>query len=275
MTKHSWRDRFRNFFMRSPHNRETMVQWLREAQAHDILDLNSLRMIEGVLQVAEMHVDEIMIPRSEMVFISKDAEYEEILPIVIKSGHSRFPVMGDNKDEVIGVLLAKDLLLYKFEDVEHKFSLKDLLRPAIFVPESKRLSVLLQEFRKTHQHIAIVVNEYGEVCGLATIEDVLEQIVGDIEDEHDIDKDFHIRQHKDNSYSVKAITPISEFNAFFHTDLPEEEFDTIGGLVLKGFGHLPKRKETITIHGVPFTVLRANNRRIQLLQTTWVIQKDE
>lgn len=270
----SWTERFKKFFRIIPKDHEELLTWLREINTHHIVDLDSLRMIEGVIQVFDMRVDEIMIPSSEMVIISKDIEFEEILRIVIRSGHSRFPVIGDSKEEVIGIMLAKDLLIYTLEDVSEKFSLRDILRPVVFVPESKRLNVLLHEFRKSHQHLAIVVNEYGEVNGLVTIEDVLEQIVGNIEDEYDIDKDLYIRRHKNNAYSVKATTPIAEFNRFFHTHLSDEEFDTIGGLVLKGFGHLPKRKESIHIEGIPFTVLRANSRRIQLLQTTLTISEE-
>jgi magnesium and cobalt transporter len=270
----SWIERFKKLFTVIPKNREELLAWLREMNTHNAIDLDSLRMIEDVIQVSDMHVNEIMIPGSEMIVIPKDAEFEEILRIVIRSGHSRFPVIGDTKEEVIGIMLAKDLLVYTLEDISEKFSLRDILRPVVFVPESKRLNILLHEFRKSHQHIAIVVNEYGEVNGLVTIEDVLEQIVGNIEDEYDIDKDLYIRRHKDDSYSVKATTPIEEFNRYFHTQLPDEEFDTIGGLVLKGFGHLPKRKESIHIEGIPFTVLRANSRRIQLLQTTLVISEE-
>lgn len=267
----TWIERFKKFFTVIPKTRDELLAWLREINAQHAIDLDSLRMIEGVIQVSDMRVDEIMIPGSEMVVIPKEAEFEEILRIVVRSGHSRFPVIGDSKEEVIGIMLAKDLLVYTLEDVGEKFSLRDILRPVFFVPESKRLNVLLHEFRKSHQHLAIVVNEYGEVNGLVTIEDVLEQIVGDIEDEYDIDKDLYIRRHKDSAYSVKATTPIAEFNRYFHTHLSDEEFDTIGGLVLKGFGHLPKRKESIHIEGIPFTVLRANSRRIQLLQTTLTI----
>lgn len=274
LLKKNLTERIKKFFNPVPKNSDQFLQLLREVHEQNGLDLDSVRMIEGVLQVGEMRVDEIMISRSEMIVVPKDAEYDEILPIVIKSGHSRFPVIGDSKDEVIGILLAKDLLAHKREEGADKFSLKDILRPTVFVPESKRLNILLHDFRKSRQHIAVVVDEYGGVSGLVTIEDVLEQIVGDIEDEHDIDKDLFIRRHKDNSYSVKATTPIEEFNQFFHTQLPDEEFDTIGGLVLKGFGHLPKRKESIHIEGIPFTVLRANSRRIQLLQTTLVVDDE-
>lgn len=267
-TSSSWLKRISQALSKSPKSREQLIHLLREAQRLGSLDADSLRMIEGVLQVSEMCVSEIMLPRSEMIVIHKDATYEEILPIAIKSGHSRFPVIGENKDEVIGILLAKDLLNYRLDEESERFSMKDFLRPAVFIPENKRLGILLNEFRKSRNHIAIVVDEYGGVSGLVSIEDVLEQIVGDIEDEHDVDKDVYIRKHKENAYSVKAITPIEEFNHFFNTQLKDDEYDTIGGLVLQGFGHLPKRGETITIEGISFKVLRANSRRIQVLQTT-------
>ena len=266
----SWLKRISQALSKSPKNREQLTELLRDAQRLGYLDADSLRMIEGVLQVSEMSVSEIMLPRSEMIVVNKEAKYEEILPIAIKSGHSRFPVIGENKDEVIGILLAKDLLNYSLEQERDNFSLKDILRPAVFIPENKRLGILLNEFRKNRNHIAIVVDEYGGVSGLVSIEDVLEQIVGDIEDEHDVDKGIYIRKHKANAYSVKAITPIEEFNQFFGTQLKDDEYDTVGGLVLQGFGHLPKRGETVTIEGIAFKVLRANNRRIQVLQTTLI-----
>ncbi len=261
----SWLKRLSNALGKNPKTREELLDLLRDMQ-HDLLDPDSLRMIEGVLQVSQMTVSEIMLPRAEMVVVQKDSSYEQILPIAIKSGHSRIPVIGENKDEVIGILMVKDLLIFSLEG-EDKFSLKDILRPAVFVPENKRLNMLLNEFRKNRNHIAIVVDEYGGVTGLVSIEDILEQIVGDIEDEHDVEKDVYIRQHKDDTYSIKAITPIEDFNRFFGTTLKDDEYDTIGGLVLQGFGHLPKRGETIMVEEIPFKVLRANNRRIQVLQT--------
>jgi magnesium and cobalt transporter len=264
----SWLKRLSQALGKTPKTQEQLIEFLRDAQNLNILSHDSLRMIEGVLQISQMCVSEIMLPRSEMVVVHKDASYEEILPIAIKSGHSRFPVIGENKDEVIGILLAKDLLIHPLEDENERFTLKDILRPAVFVPENKPLGILLNEFRKNRNHVAMVVDEYGGVTGLVSIEDVLEQIVGDIEDEHDVDKDIFIRQHKDTTYSIKATTPIEEFNQYFNTQLKDDEFDTIGGLVLKGFGHLPKRGETIKIEGIPFKILRANKRRIQLLQTT-------
>lgn len=261
-------ERVSSAFAAKPKNRAQLLTLLRQAQHSELLDNDSLRMIEGVMQVAEMSVSEIMIPRAEMVVVPKDATLNEILPIAIKSGHSRFPVIGENKDEVVGILLAKDLLNFYLEGNTERFSIKEILRPVVFIPENKRLNILLNEFRKNRNHIAIIVDEYGGVSGLISIEDVLEQIVGEIEDEHDIDRDVYIRKHKDGYYSIKAITPIEDFNEFFQTQLKDDEFDTIGGLVLQGFGHLPKRGESIMIENIPFTVLRANSRRIQLLQTT-------
>ncbi len=262
----SWLKRLSGALGKHPKTRDQLLELLRDPQLN-LIDPESLRMIEGVLQVAEMTVSEIMLPRAEMVVVNKDAPMDQILPITIKSGHSRFPVIGENKDEVIGILMAKDLLNYALAEEGMRFSLKDILRPAVFIPENKRLGALLNEFRKNKNHIAIVVDEYGGVTGLISIEDILEQIVGDIEDEHDVEKDVYIREHKDHTYSVKAITPIEEFNLFFGTTLKDDEYDTIGGLVLQGFGYLPKRGETITINEIPFKVLRANNRRIQVLQT--------
>ncbi|MCS5710593.1 transporter associated domain-containing protein [Candidatus Berkiella aquae] len=261
-------ERVSSAFSAKPKNREQLLGLLRQSHQNELLDLDSLRMIEGVMQVAEMNVSEIMIPRAEMIVVPKDATLAEILPIAIKSGHSRFPVIGENKDEVVGILLAKDLLNFYLESNTERFSIKEILRPVVFIPENKRLNILLNEFRRNRNHIAIIVDEYGGVSGLVSIEDVLEQIVGDIEDEHDIERDLYIRKHKDGYYSIKAITPIEEFNQFFNTQLKDNEFDTIGGLVLQGFGHLPKRGESIMIENIPFKVLRANSRRIQLLQTT-------
>ncbi|MGE3318650.1 MAG: HlyC/CorC family transporter [Candidatus Berkiella sp.] len=251
-----------------PKTRAQLLTLLQQAHQSQLLELDSLRMIEGVIQVAQMSVSEIMIPRAEMVVVPKEATLNEILPIAIKSGHSRFPVIGENKDEVIGILLAKDLLNFYMEGNTERFSIKEILRPVVFIPENKRLNILLNEFRKNRNHIAIIVDEYGGVSGLVSIEDVLEQIVGEIEDEHDIERDVYIRKHKDGYYSIKAITPIEEFNEFFGTNLKDDEYDTIGGLVLQGLGHLPKRGESIMIENIPFKVLRANSRRIQMLQTT-------
>jgi magnesium and cobalt transporter len=265
----SWMERIATVLLGEPKDRTHLINLLRDAEQREILDAEALKMIEGVLQVSEMRVNEVMVPRSEMVVVEKTSTLEEILPIIISSAHSRFPVIGDGKDEVIGILLAKDLLAYTTPGQQDNFNFKDILRPAIFIPESKRLDILLNEFRQSRNHLAIIVDEYGGVSGLASIEDVLEQIVGDIEDEYDTQDDVFIRQHKNHNYSVKAVTPIEQFNSYFNTKLDSNEFDTVGGLILKAFGRLPKRGESIIIEDIPFKVLRASNRRINLLQTSY------
>jgi magnesium and cobalt transporter len=227
------------------------------------MDADSLAMIEGVLQVSEMQVRDIMIPRSQMDVIDITDPPEIFIPHVIETAHSRFPVIEDDKNDVIGILLAKDLLrYYAGED----FEVRDMLRPAVFIPESKRLNILLKEFRSNRNHIAIVVDEYGGVAGMVTIEDVLEQIVGDIEDEYDYDEDEdNIIQNADGQYRVKALTEIADFNEIIGTSLSDDEFSTIGGLVVHQFGHLPKRDDEITLNGLRFKVLRADSRRLHTL----------
>ena len=267
----SWFEKITQALTGEPRDRKELVELLRDSEQRNLLEADSLAMIEGVMQVSEMHVRDIMIPRSQMEVINQDQRPEEFLPAVIKSGHSRFPVIGENRDEIEGILLAKDLLGY-FADGGAKFDIRDLMRAPIFIPESKRLNVLLREFRSNRNHMAIVVDEYGGVSGLVTIEDVLEQIVGEIEDEYDIDEDTFIMKYSSNHYSVKALTPIEEFNEYFEAELNEDEFDTIGGLVMNRFGHLPTRGEAVDIDGFHFTVLRADKRRIHLLKLT--INKD-
>lgn len=262
----SWLEKLGQVLAGEPRDRNELIEILRDAAERRLLDLNSLGMIEGVLQVPELRVRDIMIPRSQMIVIEQDMPLEQILPIVITTVHSRFPVIGENKDEVLGILLAKDLLVYAFDDKQRPFNLQDVLRSAVFVPESKRLDVLLQEFRLNRNHMALVVDEYGGVTGLVTIEDVLEQIVGDIEDEHDTEDDSYIKKYSEDSFAVKALIPIDEFNEYFGLDLQDKEADTIGGLLLRAFGHLPKRGESIDIQGYRFKVLRADSRRIHLLQ---------
>ena len=271
----SWLNRLRQVFSARPANREQLVELLRSTQRQGLFDVDAQGMIEGVLQVADMQVRDIMIPRSQMVVVPRDESPEKLLPKIVESGHSRFPVVGDNRDEVIGVLLAKDLLRYCAEHNRDSFSLRDVLRPAVFVPESKRLNVLLKEFRASRNHLAIVVDEYGGVAGMVTIEDVLEQIVGEIEDEHDIDEGTYIRKYSDVNYSVKALTPIEDFNAYFKTAFSDEEFDTIGGLVTNRLGHLPKRGESLQIGALRFQVLNADNRRIHLLKVTMLAHNKE
>ena len=265
----SWFERLSDLLIREPKDREQLMEVLRDAENRDILSSEILSMIESVLQVSEMQVREVMIPKSQMITVEKDNTLQEILPTVIESAHSRFPVV-ENED-VVGILLAKDLLKYGFEK-DRAFVISENLRPAVFVPQSKRLDILLREFRVNRNHIAIVIDEYGQVAGLITIEDVLEQIVGDIEDEYDIDEDDDIKKHEDGSYTIKASTVIDDFNEYFNTNFSDEEFDTIGGLVLKGFGHLPKRGETITIDNYRFKVLHSDNRRIHLLEVSKISQ---
>ena len=222
-------------------------------------------MMEGALLVSEMKVQEVMVPRSQMVSLDVTASPEEILPIVIESGHSRFPVLDEKQEKVVGILLAKDLLTLAAQE-EDKFDIKDILRPVVFVPESKRLNILLREFRSSRNHLAVVLDEYGEIDGIVSIEDVIEQIVGEIDDEHDVDDEEYIRQHRGNRYTVKAQTPIDVFNEFFDSEFNEEQFDTVGGLVVGEFGHVPIRSETIEFGGFQFKVLRADKRRVRVLR---------
>jgi len=264
----SWLDKLSQALLGEPKDRQQLIEILRESQQRHLLDLDALAMIEGVLEVSEMQVRDIMIPRAQMVVVERDASLKDILPIVTQSAHSRFPVVGDSKDEVIGILMAKDLLTYFLNGRDETFSVRDILRPVVFIPESKRLNVLLNEFRSSRNHMAIVVDEYGGAAGLVTIEDVLEQIVGEIIDEHDIDEGTYIMKHSDTNYTLKALLPIEDFNECFGTDFSDEEFDTIGGLVMNAFGHLPKRGEVLDIGGYRFKVLHADSRRIHLLQLT-------
>jgi magnesium and cobalt transporter len=258
--KPSLLERLSHFLLREPEDREQLVELLHGAYENSLMDSDSLAMIEGVLQVSEMQVRDIMIPRSQMDVIDITDPPEKFIPHCIETAHSRFPVIEDNKNDVIGILLAKDLLrYYAGED----FDVRDMLRPAIFIPEAKRLNVLLKEFRSNRNHIAIVVDEYGGVAGMVTIEDVLEQIVGDIEDEYDYDEDEdNIIQHADGQYRVKALTEIADFNEIVGTTLSDAEFSTIGGLVVNKFGHLPKRNDEISFDGLHVKILRADSRRL-------------
>jgi len=252
-----------------PLNRDKLLAQLREAEAQHVLDADTLSMIEGVLAVSDMRVRDIMIPRAQMVCVEYDAAPEEFVQTVIESGHSRFPVIGDNRDDVEGILLAKDLLQYFAQEARRRpFSMRDHIRPAVFVPESKRLSVLLSDFRAKRNHMALVADEYGGVAGLVTIEDVLEQIVGEIQDEHDTDDAPFFLKRDDGRYTVKALTPIEDFNDYFGTRFSDEEFDTIGGLVMQAFGRVPKRGESREIGGLRFQVLSADKRRVHLLEVS-------
>jgi magnesium and cobalt transporter len=263
--KPSWLERIGSLLMREPEDREQLMQLLHSAYDRDLLDADALAMIEGVLQVSEMRARDIMIQRSQMDVISIEDSPDKFVPVVIETGHSRFPVIGENKDDVIGILLAKDLLRYYAG--EEEFNVREMLRPAVFIPESKRLNVLLKDFRSNRNHMAIVVDEYGGVAGLVTIEDVLEQIVGEIEDEYDYDEPGdNIMPEKGGGFRVKAITEIADFNDALGTSYSDEDFDTVGGLVISRFGHVPKRGEQIEIDDLNFRVLRADSRRLHVLR---------
>ena len=262
----NWLERIMSVLRINPKNRDDLVDALTQAQQNQVIDDDALSMIEGVLQVSEMQVREIMIPRTNMTVIDKEMSLEEVLPLVVDSAHSRYPVVGENRDEIVGILLAKDLLPYFLSGDNGKFSIREILRTPIFIPESKRLNILLKEFRANRNHIAIVVDEYGGVAGLVTIEDVLEQIVGEIEDEHDFEDDLYIMDHAQDHATVKALTPIEDFNEHFSAEFSDNEFDTIGGLVINSLGRLPKRGDTLDLNGFHFKVVRADNRRVYLLR---------
>ncbi|MRX27728.1 HlyC/CorC family transporter [Kangiella sp. HZ709] len=265
-----------HMFQSEPQDRQDLVEVLRGAKDDELIKPDSLSMMEGVLQVAEMQVRDIMIPRSQMSVIHEDAQLNEILPMVIETKHSRYPVFGENRDDIEGIMLAKELLVYAAENSinlseseKQVFDIKDILRPAVIVPESKKLDVLLKEFRMNRNHMAIVVDEYGGVSGLVTIEDVLEQIVGEIEDEFDIDEDEgNIKIHDNGVFMVKAQTEIEDFNDELNADFSDEEFDTIGGLVVNQFGHMPDIEESITMGDFEFAVVNADERRVHLLKVT-------
>jgi len=258
-------ERLGALIMREPEDRNQLIQLLHSAFERNLLDADALAMIEGALQVSEMKVRDVMIPRSQMDVIDINETPDRFIPHVIATAHSRFPVIDRNRDHVIGILLAKDLLRYYAG--EEEFNVRDMLRPAVFVPESKRLNVLLREFRHSRNHMAIVVDEYGGVAGLVTIEDVLEQIVGDIEDEYDFDEvEDNILREKGGRWRVKAQADIADFNEVFGTGFSEDEHDTVGGLVISRFGHVPKRGESVDIDDLRFSVLRADSRRLYTLQ---------
>lgn len=264
----SWIGSITAFLTREPRDREALIDILRSSENRNLLDHDALAMIEGALLVSDMKVRDIMIPRVQMIVIRNNSEPGDILSIVVESGHSRFPVTGEDPDEILGILLAKDLLMYYAGDQDEKFDIKDLMRPAIFVPESKRLNVLLREFRSSRNHMAVVVDEYSSVSGLVTIEDVIEEIIGDIEDEHDIEDEEHITPYGRNRYTVSAMTPIYEFNDYFGTRLSDTEYDTIGGLILNALGHVPRRGELLEFQGFNVKILRADKRRIYLMRMT-------
>jgi magnesium and cobalt transporter len=256
-------ERLGALLMREPEDREQLIELLQRSYERNLMDADALAMIEGVLQVSEMQARDIMVPRAQIDFIDIKDPMEKIIGQAIETAHSRFPVIEDNKDDVIGILLAKDLLRYYQEE---EFDMRDMLRPAVFIPEAKRLNVLLKEFRSNRNHIAIVVDEYGGVAGLVTIEDVLEQIVGDIEDEYDFDEtEANIIRDRHGQFRVKAQTEIADFNETFGTDFSDDDFDTVGGLVVSHFGRMPKRGEQIRIEDMIVKVLRADSRRLHSL----------
>jgi len=265
----TWLGKLAQAFSDEPKTREDLLADLKDATDENVLDQEAFSIIEGAMQVSDQQVRDVMIPRSQMVVVEADQTPKEFLPIIISSAHSRFPVIGENPDDILGILLAKDLLPLFLDGNLDNFDITQHLRKPTFIPESKRLNVLLKEFRATRNHMAIVVDEYAGVSGLITIEDVLEQIVGEIEDEHDAEEnDGNIKPFDENGYIVKALTPIEDFNEFFDVGLPDDEFDTIGGIVTQQFGHLPRKDETVQIDEFNFKILSADNRRIRLLQVT-------
>jgi magnesium and cobalt transporter len=265
-SKPSLLERISHWLMREPEDREQLIELLHGAYENNLMDADALAMIEGVLQVSEMRVGEIMIPRAQMDVIDINDAPEVFIPHVIETAHSRFPVIDKDRDDVIGILLAKDLLRHYAESDN---DIRGMLRPAVFIPESKRLNVLLKEFRSNRNHIAIVVDEYGGVAGIVTIEDVLEQIVGDIEDEYDFDEtEDNIIRENEGVFRVKAGTEIEDFNQTLGAHFSDEEFDTVGGLVVSRFGHLPKRGESVKFDGFLFSILRADSRRLHAVRVT-------
>jgi magnesium and cobalt transporter len=263
-----WRARLTRTLAAGLKDRSQLVAMLGEAQQRGVLDSDAFAMLEGVLAVADLQVRDIMIPRVQMVCLYRDDPIARILPAVVESGHSRFPVLDGDRDDVVGILLAKDLLRLFAGATPAKFDMREYMRPVVFVPESKRLNVLLKEFKGNRNHMAIVVDEYSGVAGLVTIEDVIEQIVGDIDDEFDVEDDQNIRREADRQFSVRGSTRIEEFNQFFNVTLPQGDFDTVAGLVLKQFGRVPRRGESVTLGDFEFRVQRTDRRRVDSLRVT-------
>lgn len=262
----SWLNKIALLFSSEPRNRSDLEDVLEVAAENEVIDHDARNIMEGAMKVSDMQVRHVMVPRSQMVVIKAEQSLEDILPQIISAAHSRYPVIGDSPDDVLGILLAKDLLPQILEPAGEGFSIEELLRPTIVVPESKRLNVLLREFRENRNHMAIVIDEYGGIAGLVTIEDVLEEIVGEIEDETDVETDHFIRKLDTDDFMVKALTPIVEFNEYFDTKFSDEEFDTIGGLVIQAFGHMPARNEVTEIDNFEFRVINADQRKIHSLR---------
>jgi magnesium and cobalt transporter len=262
-----WLKKIAQGFVGEPQDRNELLAVLREAGQRGLVEPDALSMLEGVLEVGDLQVRDIMIPRAQMVFVRRDDPFAKLLPVVVESGHSRFPVMDEDRDDIVGILLAKDLLRLYAQEVRERFDIREFMRPVVFVPESKRLNVLLKEFRGNRNHMALVVDEYGGVSGLVTIEDVIEQIVGEIDDEFDVEDDHNIRKEAERQFTVRGVTRIDEFNEYFGAHLSEEEgFDTVAGLLMKEFGRLPRRGDAATIDGFEFRVTRADRRRIDALR---------
>jgi len=253
-------------------DREEIIEFLRDATLRGVIERDALPMLEGVLGVSDIQVRDIIVPRAQMTFLNRDDESDVLLKTVVESGHSRFPVMDEDREKVVGILLAKDLLRLAARDPDLEdgveFDIKEFMRPTVFVPESKRLNVLLREMRRSRVHMAVVADEYGGIAGLVTIEDVIEQIVGDIDDEHDVDEDVNIRKDGDRQYIVRGQTPIDEFNEYFQTELSDDEFDTVAGLVMKQLGRLPRRGETLQLADCEVKVMRFDRRRVDTLRLT-------
>lgn len=271
----SWFERIKQILYHEPRDKKQLITLLRDAKQRNLLGADTLGMVEGALKVTDIHVRDVIVPRSHMVVLNLHDPPDQLVKKIVESGHSRFPVIGENLDDVLGIFLAKDLLDYYANhhdglgDGNHdasRFNMRDVMRPAVFIPESKRLNVLLREFRTSRNHMAIVVDEYGGVAGLVTIEDVIEQIVGDIDDEYDIDEEAFIKPTSNGWYSVSALTPIEDFNEYFKSELSDKEFDTISGLLLQAFGYLPKRGEKKELDGFHFEVTQTNGRRILALR---------
>ena len=263
-----WLKRITQSLSGEPHDRAELVVLLREAGERGLIDDDALTMLEGVLEVSDLQVRDIMVPRVQMVFVRRDDPPAKILPSVIESGHSRFPVMDEDRDNIVGILLAKDLLRLCVAESNERFDIREYMRPVVFVPESKRLNVLLKEFRRNRNHMALVVDEYGGVSGLVTIEDVIEQIIGEIDDEFDVEDDQNIRKEGERTFAVRGVTRLDEFNEYFGAQLAAEEFDTVAGLVMKQLGRLPRRGEAVTVDGFEFRVVRGDRRRIDTLRVT-------
>jgi magnesium and cobalt transporter len=271
----SWFERIKQslFSANKPRDKKQLINLLHDAEQRNLVNIDALGMIEGVLKVTDTHVRDVMIPRAQLTVLNLNDPPEKLVETIVKSGYSRFPVIGENLDDIQGIFLAKDLLDYYAKGGESKFNMRDVMRSAVFIPESKRLNVLLREFRTSRNHIAIVVNEYGGVAGLVTIEDVIEEIVGEIDDEYDIDEEIFIKQGDNGEYIVQALTPIEEFNEYFRSSFNDDEFDTISGLLLKEFAHLPRKGEQIELDGFHFEVTETNRRHIITLKVKKISTK--